>query len=66
MGYKITKEYAEEIIKECYSIADFCRMVGWKPQGDNYKIFHKYANDSIIPNFLCILRVRRKCSYSVL
>lgn len=45
MGYKITKEYAEEIIKECYSIADFCRMVGWKPQGDNYKIFHRYVKE---------------------
>lgn len=40
---KITKEEAENIIKDCYSIADFCRKVGWEPRGDNYKIFHKYV-----------------------
>ena len=39
----ISKEEAEKIVKECYSIADFCRKVGWQPRGDNYKIFHKYV-----------------------
>ena len=39
----IKKEQAEEIVKNCYSIADFCRAVGWKPKGDNYKTFHKYV-----------------------
>ena len=40
---KITKECAEKIVKECYSIADFCRKVGWRPCGNNYKTFHKYV-----------------------
>lgn len=39
----ISKEEAEKLVKECYSIADFCRKVGWQPRGDNYKIFHKYV-----------------------
>lgn len=39
----ISKEEAEKIVKECYSIADFCRKVGWQPRGDNYKVFHKYV-----------------------
>lgn len=39
---KIGKEQAQEIVKRCYSIADFCRAVGWQPRGDNYKTFHKY------------------------
>ena len=37
----ISKEQAEEIVKNCYSIADFCRYVGWVTKGNNYKIFHK-------------------------
>ena len=42
---KISKEEAEEIVKRCFSIADFCREVGWVPRGDNYKIFHKYVKE---------------------
>ena len=42
---KISKEEAINIVKECYSIADFCRKVGWVPRGDNYKIFHKYEKE---------------------
>lgn len=41
----IKKEQAEEIVKKCYSIADFCRAIGWQPRGDNYKIFHRYVRD---------------------
>ena len=41
----IKKEQAEEIVKNCYSIADFCRAVGWQPRGDNYKIFHRYVKE---------------------
>jgi len=43
--FKINKETAEKIVKECYTIADFCRKVGWVPRGDNYKIFHKYVKE---------------------
>lgn len=42
---KISKEEATEIVKKCFSIADFCREVGWVPRGDNYKIFHKYEKE---------------------
>jgi Asp-tRNA(Asn)/Glu-tRNA(Gln) amidotransferase C subunit len=42
---KITKEEAERIVKECNSIADFCRKVGWVPMGDNYKTFHRYEKE---------------------
>lgn len=41
----ISKEQAEEIVKNCYSIADFCRYVGWITKGNNYKIFHKYVKE---------------------
>jgi Zn finger protein HypA/HybF involved in hydrogenase expression len=41
----IKKEQAEEIVKNCYSIADFCRAIGWQPRGDNYKIFHRYVKE---------------------
>ena len=41
----ISKEQAEEIVKKCYSIADFCRYVGWITKGNNYKIFHKYVKE---------------------
>ena len=41
----ISKEQAEEIVKNCYSIADFCRSVGWITKGNNYKIFHKYVKE---------------------
>lgn len=42
---KISKDEAIEIVKRCFSIADFCREVGWVPRGDNYKIFHKYVKE---------------------
>ena len=42
---KISAEEAREIVKKCFSIADFCREVGWQPRGDNYKIFHKYEKE---------------------
>lgn len=42
---KFSKEKVEEIIKECKTIADFCRKVGWQPRGDNYKVFHRYVRD---------------------
>lgn len=42
---KIDKETAIKIVKECYTIADFCRKVNWVPRGDNYKIFHKYEKE---------------------
>lgn len=47
MGKKIIidKETATKIVKDCNSIADFCRKVGWVPRGDNYKIFHKYEKE---------------------
>lgn len=41
----ISKERAEEICKQVYSVADFCRMVGWKPQGANYRTFYKYVKE---------------------
>lgn len=40
---KFSKEFVEEAIKDCQSIADFCRKVGWVPMGNNYKTFHKYV-----------------------
>lgn len=47
MGKKIqiSENDAKRIVKECYSIADFCRKVGWQPRGDNYKIFHIYEKE---------------------
>lgn len=41
----IDKETAEEICKQVYSVADFCRKVGWKPVGGNYRIFYKYVKE---------------------
>ena len=41
----ITKEQAEQIIKEVFTIADFCRKVGWQPRGENYRVFYKYVKD---------------------
>ena len=40
---KLSKEYVEEVVKNCKTIADFCRKVGWQPRGANYQIFHKYV-----------------------
>ena len=42
---KITEKDAKEIVKRCNSIADFCREVGWKPEGSNYKTFHRYEKE---------------------
>lgn len=41
----IPKEQAEKICKDVYTVADFCRKVGWKPRGENYKIFYKYVKE---------------------
>lgn len=41
----ISKEDAERIVKECYSVADFCRKVGWQPRGANYRTFYKYVKE---------------------
>ena len=35
----ISKEEAERICKSVFNVADFCRAVGWKPQGSNYLTF---------------------------
>lgn len=40
---KLPKEYVEEVVKDCKTIADFCRKVGWQPRGANYQVFHKYV-----------------------
>lgn len=41
----ISKENCEKIVKKVYSIAEFCREMGWKPCGGNYKTFHKYVKE---------------------
>lgn len=41
----ISKEKAEEIVKNVYNVADFCRAVGWKPRGANYQVFYKYVKE---------------------
>lgn len=41
----ITKEQAEQIVKEVFTVADFCRKVGWQPRGENYRVFYKYVKD---------------------
>ena len=41
----ISKEQAQEVCKRVFSVADFCREVGWKPQGNNYRIFYKYVKE---------------------
>lgn len=42
---KINKEEAEKIVKKCYTVSDFCKMVGWQPRGANYKTFYKYVKE---------------------
>jgi transposase-like protein len=44
MGYtrKLSKEEAEKAAKESFSIAEFCRNVGWKAVGGHYKQVHHY------------------------
>lgn len=41
----ISKEVAEKICKEVFSVAEFCRAVGWKPTGGNYRTFYKYVKE---------------------
>lgn len=41
----ISKEVCEKICKQVYSVAEFCRNVGWKPKGGNYKTFYKYVKE---------------------
>ena len=42
---KLNKEELEKIVKKCYSIADFCREMGWQPRGGNYNTFHRYVKE---------------------
>lgn len=42
---KISKEEAEKIVKDVFTVADFCRAVGWKPTSGNYRIFYKYVKE---------------------
>ena len=44
-NFKFSKEFVENLVKDCSNVADFCRKVGWQPRGDNYKIFHKYVSE---------------------
>ena len=41
----ISKEEAETICKNVFSVAEFCRAVGWKPVGGNYRTFYKYVKE---------------------
>ena len=41
----ISRKEAEEIVKNVFSVADFCRAVGWQPRGANYKTFYKYVKE---------------------
>lgn len=41
----ISKELAEEVCKRVFTVADFCREVGWKPVGGNYRVFYKYVKE---------------------
>lgn len=41
----ISKEEAETICKNVFSVAEFCRVVGWKPVGGNYRTFYKYVKE---------------------
>lgn len=40
---KLSKDEVENIVNKCYSIADFCRMVGWVTKGNSYRCFHNYV-----------------------
>lgn len=42
---KINKEIIEKYVKESYTIADVCRKLGWKPQGNNYTYIKKYIKE---------------------
>ena len=42
---KISKELLENIIIDCFSIADVCRKLKLKPQGSNYRTIKKYIKD---------------------
>lgn len=42
---KISKEDAVKIVKECYTVADFCRKVGWEARGGNYRVFYNYVKE---------------------
>ena len=41
----ISKEEAEMVCKNVFSVAEFCRSVGWKPVGGNYRTFYKYVKE---------------------
>ena len=42
---KFSKDFVENIVKDCRNVADFCRKVGWVPRGDNYKVFRRYVDE---------------------
>ena len=42
---KISKDDFNNIVKDCFSIADVCRKIGWQPRGNNYKIIHQYIEE---------------------
>lgn len=42
---KFTKEEMTNFISQSYSIADVCRLCGWKPIGGNYGIIKRYIKE---------------------
>ena len=42
---KFTKEEMANFISQSYSIADVCRLCGWKPIGGNYGIIKRYIKE---------------------
>lgn len=42
---KYSREYIESIVKECKTISDFCRKLGFQPRGGNYKLFYRYVQE---------------------
>lgn len=42
---KFTKKEIEAYVKKSFTIADVCRLCGWQPRGDNYKIIKRYIKE---------------------
>lgn len=42
---RLDKATFNNIVKECYSIADICRKLGWQPRGGNYRAVHRYLEE---------------------
>lgn len=42
---KFTKEEMTNFISQSYSIADVCRLCGWKPIGGNYGVIKRYIKE---------------------